>query len=348
MHINYLVKPGWKNFILSVLIWYVGIVLYSRIGLSKASFGESIIFYTKYTWPNFLLCYAIVIWIIPKFLLKEKYGLLIILNTVLLAVYIYIRYLNTTLINSDSYSFYLSNSVLYNQTTIEIISAEFFRGLQFVFISYTYRFIFDWIIIERIKRRLENEKLKAELALLRYQLNPHFLFNTINDIYYLAIIKSEKTAEALLKLSDLLRYVLHEKDDWVPLEREINHLKKFVELHHFRFPDDVTKINIENEKALSVFKIPPLLLITFIENAFKHGQPGTNENPILINISFEDKILVYRVENTVGNKISKDESSGIGRPNFEKRLNLLYPGQHEISFEENGKRFIAKLKLQLS
>jgi LytS/YehU family sensor histidine kinase len=287
-------------------------------------------------------------WLIPQFLLKKKYGLLIFLNLLLLAVYIYVRYLNNILVTPDYYQYYKTGSVLHRQTTIEIISSEFFRGLQFVFLSYSYRFIFDWVIIERIKRNLENEKLKADLALLRYQLNPHFLFNTINDIYYLAIIKSDKTAEALLKLSDLLRYVLHEKEDWVPIEKEINHLKKFVELHYFRFPDDVVKMNIEEGIGLLLFNIPPLLLTTFVENAFKHGQPGTVEKPVLIDIIIQDNSLLYEVENPVGNLTSKDETSGIGIPNLEKRLNLLYPGKHEISFEETGERFIAKLKLQLS
>jgi LytS/YehU family sensor histidine kinase len=277
--------------------------------------------------------------------------LLIFLNLVLLAVYIYARYLNNITINASHYSFYKSGkteSVLYYQTTVEIISAELYRGLQFVFISYAYRFIFDWVIIERIKRNLENEKLKADLALLRYQLNPHFLFNTINDIYYLALIKSDKTADALLKLSDLLRYVLHEKEDWVPLEKEIRHLKQFVELHHFRFPDDVVKMNIENGTSLSSYQIPPLLLTTFVENAFKHGEPGTEEKPILININVHDKMLSYKVLNPIGNATSKDDSSGIGKPNLEKRLNLLYPGKHKISFNQENGTYIAQLELQLS
>jgi LytS/YehU family sensor histidine kinase len=241
-----------------------------------------------------------------------------------------------------------AGSTLHKSSIREIISAETMRGLQFIFIAYAYRFIFDWVIIERVKRKLENEKLKSDLALLRYQLNPHFLFNTINDIYYLAIIKSDKTAEALLKLSDLLRYVLHEKEDWVPLEKEIKHLQQFVELHHFRFPDDVVKMNIENGTNLSSYQIPPLLLTTFVENAFKHGEPGTAEKPVMISIKVHDKVLSYKVLNPIGVATSKDDSSGIGKPNLEKRLNLLYPGKHKISFNQENGTYIAQLELQLN
>lgn len=348
MHIDYFVKPGWKNFFLSLLIWYLGITLYIIIsGLMEYSLYERYSFLTKNTWPGFLLCYTIVMWLLPKYFLTKKYGYLIFFSLLVLAVYIVLRYYNYTFLIQTPY-IEVRNGIRQPATISDIISRELYSGLLFTFISYAYRFLFDWVIIERVKRSLETEKLKADLALLRNQLNPHFLFNTINDIYYLAIIKSDKTADALLKLSDLLRYVLHEKEDWVPLEKEINHLKKFVELHHFRFPDDVVKMNVENGTTLPIFKIPPLLLTTFVENAFKHGQPGTNEKPVLINISFKDNTLLYKVENPVGSAISKDETSGIGRPNLEKRLNLLYPGKHKISFEESSDRFIAQLKLQLS
>lgn len=351
MHIDYFVKPGWKNFLLSLLTWYAGVVIYSIIGLSSSSIWGSIIFYTKYSWPNFLLCYVIIIWLIPKYLLTKKYSLLALINIFILAVYIIVRYYNHILQFPNMYTYYMDSSagsVLHKMSYLQIASGEAMKGLQFTFIAYAYRFIFDWVIIDRRTRKLENEKLKADLAMLRYQLNPHFLFNTINDIYYLAIIKSDKTPDALLKLSELLRYVLHEKEDWVPLEKEIAHLKQFVELHHFRFPDEVIKLNIENGTAASAHKVPPLLLTTFVENAFKHGQPGTKESPLLIDINLHDKTFFYTVENLIGAENYKDETTGIGIPNLEKRLHLLYPGRHKISFTENNRTHIAQLELQLN
>ncbi|MFZ9386617.1 MAG: sensor histidine kinase [Chitinophagaceae bacterium] len=230
----------------------------------------------------------------------------------------------------------------------EVFTDELIRGLQFSFIAFSYRFFFDWAIIERIKRTLENQKLKAELKSLRHQLNPHFLFNTINDIYYLAIIKSDKTPDALLKLTDLLRYVLDEKEDLVPLSKEIYHLQKFVELHHLRFPDEVIDLNVDPAVLASSLEIPPMILSTFVENAFKHGQPGTPEDPILIDIKISESKLIYRVENKIKPDKYKDETSGIGMPNLLKRLHLLYPGKYTISYKKIDSKYIAYLEIQLN
>lgn len=250
----------------------------------------------------------------------------------------------------SAYSYYIDtpkNSSFHQNTLIEIISMETIKGLQFTFIAYTYRFAFDWVIIDRKKRNLENEKLKAELSLLRHQINPHFLFNIINDIYYLALIKSEKTAEAMLKLSDLLRYILYEKEEWVPLEKEINYLKEFIHLHKIRFPNNVVNFELKNADLIHNQVIPPMLLSTFVENAFKHGAPGTNENPIKISIGISLGALHYKVTNPIDKNIVKDKTSGIGIPNLEKRLNLLFPKKHELSYSNNDEHFEAKLEIQL-
>lgn len=347
IHIDYFVKPGWKNFLLSVILWYTGITVFIIIQPSDFSFAYRYLYYTWYTWPSFLLCYTLIVWVIPRFLLTKRYGLLLTSNILVLVGYITLRYYNNSYLDENAYIFY-KNSAYQPGNLFDIISKELYLGLIFTFISYGYRFIFDWIIIERRTRKLENEKLKADLAMLRYQLNPHFLFNTINDIYYLAIIKSDKTADALLKLSELLRYVLNEKDDWVPLEKEIIHLKQFVELHHFRFPDEVIKLNIQNSANTSAYQVPPLLFTTFVENAFKHGQPGTAEYPLLIDLSLNETKLFYKVENQIGIETYKDETTGIGKPNLEKRLNLLYPDKHKLSFKENNKIYTATLEIQLN
>jgi LytS/YehU family sensor histidine kinase len=224
---------------------------------------------------------------------------------------------------------------------------EAIRGLEFISLAFTYRFLFDWLIIENFRKKIENEKLKSELSLLRHQLNPHFLFNTINDIYYLALIKSEKTAEAMLKLSDLLRYILYEKEEWVPLEKEINYLKEFIHLHKIRFPNNVVNFELKNADLIHNQVIPPMLLSTFVENAFKHGAPGTEESPIKIMIEISIGSLHYKVENAINKNIVKDKSSGIGILNLEKRLNLLFPNKHTLSYSSNDEHFEAELEIKL-
>lgn len=350
MKIDYFIKPGWKNFLVLLVIWYAGVILYCLIGLSNYSLGDNLMFYSRYSWPNFILCYVIIVWLSPKYLLGKKYHLLLLFNVFLIALYILVRYKNNLLQDPSAYSYYIDtpkNSSFHQNTLIEIISMETIKGLQFTFIAYTYRFAFDWVIIDRKKRNLENEKLKAELSLLRHQINPHFLFNIINDIYYLALIKSEKTAEAMLKLSDLLRYILYEKEEWVPLEKEINYLKEFIHLHKIRFPNNVVNFELKNADLIHNQVIPPMLLSTFVENAFKHGAPGTEESPIKIMIEISIGSLHYKVENAINKNIVKDKSSGIGILNLEKRLNLLFPNKHTLSYSSNDEHFEAELEIKL-
>lgn len=351
MQLRHFVEPGLKNIALLLTLWYTGIIAYTIIGVSNVSLWESILFYTKHSWPNFLLCYTLIVWVIPKYLLRKKFLKLSVSCLTLLIFYIAVRYCNHILNFSNYYYFYSTTptgTVLKKLSTTKIISSESIRGFQFIFIAFTYRLFIDWRIIEQFSRKIETEKLKADLAMLRYQLNPHFLFNTINNIYYLAIIKSEKTPNALLKLSELLRYVLNEKDELVPLEKEINHLKEFIELHQIRFPDEEVKITIQGESLATKFNVPPLLLITFIENAFKHGKQGTIEDPVTIGIKIENGTLFYKVENIIDNNLYKEEISGIGKNNLEKRLNLLYPNRHKITFETSNNKYVAQLEIPVS
>jgi two-component system LytT family sensor kinase len=350
MKIDYFIKPGWKNLLALLIIWYTGVILYCLIGLSSYSLWDNLIFYSRYSWPNFVLCYVIIVWLFPKYLLGEKYALLLLLNVFLIALYILVRYKNNLLQNPSTYSYYIDtpkNSSLHQNTLLEIISMETMRGLQFTFIAYTYRFAFNRVISDRTKRSLENEHLKAELSLLRHQMNPHFLFNIINDIYYLALIKSDKTAETMLKLSDLLRYILFEKEEWAPLEKEINYLTEYIHLHKIRFPDNVVNFELINAELIQNHKIPPMLLSTFVENAFKHGAIGTDENPIKIMTGVSLGSLHYTVINPINKNIIKDKTSGIGILNLEKRLNLLFPNKHTLSYSNNEEHFEAKLEIQL-
>lgn len=345
-HFRHFIERSWKNFFLMLLLWYVGVIMYALTGSSNWTLAERLLFYTKFSWPNFALCYILAFFIIPESIKQKRIFLLIILTFLTLAGYIALRYFNNLFWVTKYYSVFF-NGILRKLTLREIISGEAIRGFEFIFIAYAYRFIFNWVVAERQKRELETEKLKSDLTLLRYQLNPHFLFNTINDIYYLSIIKSEKTPDALLKLSDLLRYVLHEKEDFLPLDKEIEHLNKFIELHKFRFPDESIDMNTQIDTTAQSMQIPPMLLTTFIENAFKHGEPGTTANPVKIELTLSGNRLTYKVINQIGQNISKDKTSGIGQPNLQKRLNLIYPKRHFLRFEQQNEMYISELEILL-
>lgn len=225
---------------------------------------------------------------------------------------------------------------------------NFISALTYSLLGLGYAFGRDWFVKERKSIILEKEIAKAELTLLRNQLNPHFLFNTINNIYYLALIQSTKTAEALLQLSDILRYVLAEKENWVTLDKEYECLEKFILLHKLRFPKDVVNLKSTQNDLFAKISIPPMILITFVENAFKHGESNGPEAPIDIHLLINDNQLSYEVSNKIGNNVSKNNNSGIGIPNLKKRLNILYPEKHKLSFNISKTHYIAKLEINLS
>lgn len=206
----------------------------------------------------------------------------------------------------------------------------------------------DWRRKDKQATILEKEKLAAELSLLRYQLNPHFLFNTINNIYYLAIMKSEKTADAILKVSDLFRYILYEKEEEVLLEKEIKYLMEFIDLQQFRFPDQKLSIEIDVSSDVEQLRIAPLLLVTFLENAYKHGEPGTEEQPLQVKLSVRDKTFTYSVINRINKNKSTDMTPGIGINNLKRRIFLLYPGKHVISLVNENDIFRAYLQIELA
>lgn len=247
--------------------------------------------------------------------------------------------------------FYLLSGLKQNKkpvATPNYFIQNLIAALTYYLLGLGYAFARDWFAKERAALMLEKEKAQAELSLLRNQLNPHFLFNTINNIYYLALIQSNKTADALLKLSDLLRYVLHEKSDWVSLDKEYQHLLKFIELHRLRFPKDQIELSVSEEDQFASCQIPPMILLTFVENAFKHGEPGTEEEPVKIQLNIAAGKLHYSVSNKIANGISKDQNNGIGIPNLIKRMQILYPNKHHLQMGANGDNYLAKLEIDLN
>jgi two-component system, LytTR family, sensor kinase len=200
---------------------------------------------------------------------------------------------------------------------------------------------------EAKKKLLENEKLTSELNFLKSQINPHFLFNTLNNIYSLANKKSDQTELALLKLSQILRYVIYKSPhERVSLEQEITYIKDFIDLNRLRLVQKV-KVFFEVKGETDGILLPPMLLIPFIENAFKHGVSYSHLSAINIFLESSDKNIFLRVFN-LKNKSVKDRDSGIGLQNVARRLNLIYPDKHTLTIRDSTETFIVELKIDLS
>lgn len=216
---------------------------------------------------------------------------------------------------------------------------------EFLAISFLAYFIHSARQNEKMKT-LKEEQLNSELSYLKAQLRPHFFFNTLNNIYSLALQQSVKTAPLVAKLAEMMRYVLYESaDNLVPLNDEVAFLRNYVEVERIRYG---TAIDIKFDvQGIDETKINPLLLLPFIENAFKHGvQEETDKGFVIIVICKTENELTLQVTNSIAPKRTMD-STGIGLHNVQKRLSLLYPGKHDLSMESTGEVYTICLTLYL-
>ncbi|MCU7548327.1 histidine kinase [Chitinophagaceae bacterium LB-8] len=206
---------------------------------------------------------------------------------------------------------------------------------------------FSFIKTSDEKKALENATLKAEINQLKSQINPHFLFNTLNSIYSLAHHSSEKTQQAVLKLSEIMRYMIYDATaEKIPLKKDIHYLDSYIQLQRLRLSDKVM-INYEVKGDLQGLTIAPMLLSTFVENVFKHGISYTNASSIHITIEVFDKNLTLFVSNPVLQG-QKSETGGVGLQNAKRRLELMYAGNYWLDIEQDKQLFAVNLKINLS
>lgn len=244
--------------------------------------------------------------------------------------------------NPDSLGFFSYRFRIYLQTNI-------YTTFSIIIIAFAYRLMLTWYTQERISKELETQKLKAELAYLKLQVNPHFLFNALNNIYSLALIeKCKMTGDNIMKLSELMRYVLYEKEDAenkVSLNKEIQHINNFIDLEKLRHQSDFY-INFSIEGDIDDKRIAPLLIFPLIENACKHGILTDIERPIDISLKITDDYLDFSIENYI-NSDQKNKTGGIGIQNVQKRLELLYGNKYSLNLNHVGEKFIVNLRLPL-
>lgn len=222
------------------------------------------------------------------------------------------------------------------------LSHALFLFLVGVFVSLALR-------INHRLRQTEREKLNTELSFLKAQINPHFLFNTLNSIYSLAIEQSPHTADAVVRLSSLMRYVMREADtEWVALEKELTYISNYVALQKLRL-DDTVEIDFVLNGKPNGYKIAPLILISFIENAFKYGVNPQEKSLIRVLISIEEGVLRLHTFNKKVRVFQDEEtSSGIGIENTKTRLQLLYPDRYKLTIDDSSVSFTVDLTLNLS
>lgn len=215
--------------------------------------------------------------------------------------------------------------------------------ILFWFASLGHCMTLAWFRSEKARRDLENEKLKTELSFLQGQVNPHFLFNTLNTIYTLAHRQSERTPGAVMQLSNLLRYVLDTPQNEVLLTEEIRHLEDLIALHQLRLTQK-THVTFEVKGDPNGIKIAPMLFLPFVENAFKHGVSAHRESEIQFVLTLSGKQIEFSAVNTNLKSSEHDtRTTGIGIPNVRRRLELLYPEKHRLDIEETTEQYAVRL-----
>ena len=253
------------------------------------------------------------------------------------------------------YVFLVHFIVPYIYPHLEIVGIYGYGGIlnsfmDKIFLACVMIALYEYSASQKLKRReilLMKEKTEAELNFLKSQINPHFLFNTLNNIYSLAREKSDKTADVILKLSNLLRFILYEtKEKFIPISKEIQFMNTYLEIQKIRF-DERLKIEFQNSVTDNQEYVLPLILLPFLENAFKHGAiESTDKKFIKVNLELKNNILNYSVINSF-ERNDNEESKGIGLINFERQLKLVY-NDFRLQTEAENNIFTATLYINLN
>lgn len=304
--------------------------------------------------PNFFICvvvrvsllialaWANIHWLIPRYLLRGRYGGYFVWVFLLLLGYLLVQsfydfYLFGYVLGPSRYAS-LSTSLIYNFTHTSL----------YLLLTVALKFSMDWYEQKKLLQEIQVEKLQAEVNYLRSQVNPHFLFNALNNLYALTLKKSDEAPEVVLKLAELMEYMLYESEDArVPLEKEINYLNNYLELEKIRQGNNAD-IRLTVTGNMDKCWIPPFLILPLVENAFKHGVNRAVRNAYLfisVNIA-ED--LEIRIENNKSNNQGPEHNGGIGLLNLRRRLELLYPGKYILETVDGPDKYQVYLKISQS
>jgi two-component system, LytTR family, sensor kinase len=279
-----------------------------------------------------------------RFIMRKRYGLFALSLGVSFVVFgLLRRVVNFYMVSRVLYPTKAVNLFYLPKITIDTVNVHLFVALGIMIYS-----IRKWAEQKAINEELMKEKMAAELSLLKSQVQPHFIFNTLNNIYMLSLKQSPQTSEMIYRLSALLSYMLYDtKRHYIEVEKEIDYVKNYINLEKIRYGErlDVQLTVFNNVQSVSV---PPLLFLPLVENAFKHGVSNAVEDSwIHIDISLKKKTLIFKIENSIMKEksISNGFGNGLGLENLKRRLEILYPNRHELKVMSDNVSYLATLKL---
>lgn len=294
---------------------------------------------------NIVITYFTIYYLIPRFILKKKYLQFFLLFVFSLALFYLTRTgLNYILVTENIWPEAQGNQEPF--TVIHIV--ELVIGTIYVIaLVSAIKLTYDWMNEKKRNDDLQRIQLETELNFLKSQIQPHFFFNTLNNLYALVIKQSPNAANVVMKLSEIMQYVLYEvKEPKISLMKSINYLYSYLELEKLRYGDRV-KSEISIDGNMDDIEIPPLLFLPFLENCFKHGTNHQEDIKVLIDFVVKDNFLYFTVTNNFVKNDEKTPAHGIGIKNVKRRLQLLYGSEYSLKTKSKGNEYTVNLKLPL-
>lgn len=352
------IKNTNSNKILFHFMIWIFFILTSLIQFYESPFRINNDFYVQWA-TGILLFYLNYFYLVPALLLQKKYWKYFLFIFIIIAVFMIIRihyfipefrHMRTRMVPPEAINLFKQRGRVMmapaRQPLFFKIGPSFFYIL-IITISAVIRTLTEFYNNQQNKLIAETHRTNTELIYLRKQTNPHFLFNSLNSIYSLAHKKSDLVPDAIVTLSELMRYMLYETDNkTVALEKEINYIQNYIELQKLRL-NNIEDIIINVHGNTKNKFIEPLLLISFVENAFKYGTDYKGATHVKIKIFISENDLDFWIENTIENYEKDPDNSGIGLINIQSRLDLLYPNAHELTINQDNHFYRVHLSLKL-
>lgn len=339
------IKGRKSRWLLHLAFWLTVLVFYTFFfGYRSVDYRITFSFVAILLPVTMLTTYFLNYRLIPRYLFKKRYGKFILYFIYTLIVSFFIEMLTVMGIFILVARMNMSELHPSNTNAILLIAGMYVVVFLGVAVKLVNHYNSNQVEIEKLKK----EKVEAELKFLKAQLHPHFLFNTMNNLYALTLEKSDRASDVVLKLSEMLDYVLYEcRDDLVPLAHEIKQVKNYFELEGLRFGNRLDA-QFDHDGVKGKVMVPPMILLTLAENSFKHGVSKTMEHSwIRLNVREEDGKVAFIIANSKGpvNHREKEISGGIGLQNLHDRLELIYKGEYKLDFRGDTKSFEVQLEI---
>lgn len=332
-----------------IAFWFIYILFFTLV---YGSFEEQYLthFYIHLTdaYVQIPATYFVLYVLMPRFLFKDKFGRFFLYLLAVIFVFSAFTWFNYVFVQKDL--FWAEDNYsppLWNWGKVFKYLTKVYPVIFLGIVGKSFKY---WYRQQKDTQKLKEEKLQAELKFLKAQVHPHFLFNTLNNLYALTLKQSKEAPEVVLKLSDLLNFMLYDcSADRIFVEKEVKLLKDYIDLEKIRYGDRL-KVNININGELNGVQLAPLLLLPFVENAFKHGVSETlDESWVNIDLHLNAENLTFKVENSksiLGTEQDQFEyKKGIGLTNVKRRLEILYAEDYELNIHESSDSFLVVLKI---